>query len=86
MPKILITEACLINLKDDHGGQHFGIGSQPTVPKDIAADLVKANRALYCDKADDFDKGGRNTATKEMLKAADAIAKAAAAVEATPSV
>jgi hypothetical protein len=85
MPKILVTEACLIDLKDDQGGQHYGLGSTPTVPKDIAADLVKANRALYADKADDFDKAGRNTATKELLKAADAAAKAAAAVEASPS-
>jgi hypothetical protein len=78
MPKILITEACLVDFRDDAGGQHQGVGAMPDVPKDIAADLVRANRALYTKREDDFDKGGRNTATREMLKAADAIAKTAA--------
>lgn len=79
MPKIIIIEACLVDFKDDKGGQHQEVGAMPTVPKDIAADLVRSNRALYADKADDFDKGGRNTATKEMLKAAEQVAKASPA-------
>lgn len=82
MPKILITEATIVNYGDDRGGVHQAIGDLPTVPKHVALDLVRANRALYADKADDFDKGGRNTATKEMLKAAEAMAKAAAAGDA----
>lgn len=84
MPKILITEACLVNYDDDQGGQHHDIGDLPTVPKDTAASLVRANRALYADKADDFDKGGRNTATREMLKAAAAMGNAKAAGPAEP--
>lgn len=83
MPKILITEATLVNYGDDRGGVHQSIGDLPTVPKHVALDLVRANRALYADKADDADKGGRNTATREMLKAAEAMAKAAAAETAT---
>lgn len=75
MPKILIIEACLVDFADDAGGQHQDIGAMPTVPKDLAADLVKTKRALYCDKADDFDKAGHNTASKEMLKAAGAMAQ-----------
>jgi len=76
MPKILIIEACLVDFADDTGGQHQEVGAMPTVPKDLAADLVKARRALYCDKADDFDKAGHNTASKDMLKAAADIARA----------
>ncbi|MBA3034822.1 MAG: hypothetical protein KKF85_03425 [Gammaproteobacteria bacterium] len=78
MPKLLITEACLVDLRDDRGGQHQSVGDMPDVPKDIAADLVAANRALYIKREDDFDKGGRNTASREMLRAAEGMAKAAA--------
>lgn len=77
MPKILITESTLINYGDDRGGVHHGVGDLPDVPKAIAADLVRSSRALYAVREDDTDKSGRNTATKEMLTAAAAIAKAA---------
>ena len=75
MPKILIIESCLVDFADDAGGQHQNVGDMPTVQKDLAAELVKARRALYCDKSDDFEKSGANTASKDMLKAAEAIAK-----------
>ena len=82
MPKILIIEACLVDFADDAGGQHQDVGAMPIVPKDLAADLVKSRRALYCDKADDFDKAGHNTASKEMLRAAAAMAQVKAKDEA----
>lgn len=79
--KILILAACLINFADDKGGIHHDEGETPDVPKDAATALVRSGRALYVNKSDDTDKGGRNTASKEMLAAAKAMndAKAAAA-------
>lgn len=82
MPEMLITEPCLVNHGDDQGAVHQAAGDKVTVHKDVARGLVSANRALYTDKKDDPDKQGRNTATREMLKAADAMAKAAAAAPA----
>lgn len=75
--KLLIIEACLVNHGDDRGGVHESAGALPDVPKDIARQLVAANRALYVNKADDPDKGGKSTATREMLAAAEEMARAA---------
>lgn len=72
MPKILIIEACLVNYGDDRGGIHQDAGDQIEVGKDAALALTRAGRALYVSKADDADKSGRYTATKDMLQAAAA--------------
>jgi hypothetical protein len=84
--KILILAACLINLGDDKGGTHHDEGETADVTKDTANALVRAGRALYVTRTDDSDKGGRNTASKEMLDAAKALmvekAKKAAKTEA----
>lgn len=76
MPKLLITENCIVNYGDDRGGVDQAAGDGVDVSKDTARALVTAGRALYINKADDPDKGGRNTATKDMLKAAEAMARA----------
>lgn len=78
MPKMLITEACLVNYGNDAGGVHESAGAMVEVSKDVANALLQVNRALYIDRKDDPDKNGRNTASKEMIKAAEAMAKAAA--------
>ena len=76
MPKLLIIEPCLVNYGDDRGGVHQSAGDLVEVSKDVANALVRPGRALYVAKADDPDKGGHNTASKDMLKAAEAMAKA----------
>lgn len=86
MPKVLITESCLINRGDDRGGVHCDAGDiVEGVPKDIAGDLARMGRALFVDSADDPTKGNTLTASKEMLKAADDMrrARAKAAKEAS---
>lgn len=83
--KVLITETCLVNYKDDRGGV---VESAPTfvdVPKDTAAVLVGAGRALYVVKTDDPDKAGSNTAPKEMLDAAKAFILAREKSEKAPA-
>lgn len=73
--KLLIIEACLVNFGDDFGGVHQCAGDLPDVPKDTARALVSSGRALYTAKTDDPDKSGRNTATPDMMRAAEAMAK-----------
>lgn len=84
MPKVLIIEPCLINHGDDAGGTHQDAGDVVECSKDNAMALMRAGRALYINKTDDPDKQGRNTATREMLKAAEAMATATAKSK-TPS-
>lgn len=76
MPKLLIIEACLVNFGDDRGGVDQAAGDIVDVSKETARALATAGRALYVSKADDPDRSGRHTATKDMLKAADAMARA----------
>lgn len=76
MPKQLIIEPCLINYGDDRGGVDHAIGDFVEVSKDTANKLAIAGRALYVDKKDDPDKHARNTASRDMLQAAEAMAKA----------
>ena len=73
--KILIIEGCLINYGDDRGGQHEESSSIVDVSKDTARKLTETGRALYVAKSDDQNKDGRFTAGKEMLAAAEALAK-----------
>lgn len=80
MPKILIIETCIVNHGDDRGGVVETVGSNIEVNKDTARDLCTTGRALYVNKADDPDKSGRNTASPEMIKAAEREAKSAAKV------
>lgn len=71
MPKVLITESCLINRGDDRGGVHCEAGDiAENVPKDIAVDLARMGRVLFVDSTDDPTKGNTLTASKDMLKAA----------------
>jgi hypothetical protein len=83
MPKQLIIAACLINFGNDRGGVHCEAGEVVDVPKATAIDLARMGRTLFVDKADDPDKNGVHTASKDMLKAAADMratrAKAAAA-------
>ena len=72
--KILLLAACLVTLETDKGGVHFDEGAIVDAPKETARQLVGYNRALYVSRTDDTDKGGRNTASKEMLEAAEALA------------
>ena len=71
--KVLITETCLVNYKDDRGGVVESAPAFVDVPKDTAGMLVGAGRALYTVKTDDPDKAGSNTANKDMLEAAKAF-------------
>lgn len=88
--KVLITETCLVNYKDDRGGVVELAPAFVDVAKETAAVLVGAGRALYTIKTDDPDKAGSNTAPREMLEAAKAFilsrekAEKAAAAEAKP--
>lgn len=86
MPKLLIIEACMVNFADDRGGVHQSAGDMPNVPKDAAHALIAAGRALYVDKKEDPDKQGRNTASHEMLQAAEAMAKPSRKKDSTASV
>lgn len=78
MPKQIVIEATQINYSDDRGGVHHDAGEIVDVPKDVGLALMRANRTLYISKTDDPDKSGRNTASKDMLAAAEAMAKAKA--------
>lgn len=75
MPKMLIIESCVVNHGDDRGGVHQSAGDMPDMPKDPARALVTAGRALYINKTDDPDKQGRNTASRDMISAAEAMQK-----------
>ena len=74
--KLLITENTIINHGDDRGGVDAAQGDIVDVPKDTAQKLIAARRALYADKKDDPSKGALDTASAEMLKAAEAVRKA----------
>lgn len=73
MPKILILSPVVVNFGDDRGGVHVPRAGLPDVPRDEARALVNAGRALYTNRADDPNKAGANTATPEMLKAAERV-------------
>lgn len=77
--KVLITDSTQVNYNDDRGGVHEESGNVCDVPKDVAVKLTQANRALYVSRSDDPHKDGRYTASKEMVKAAEDLAKAKAA-------
>lgn len=70
MPKILITEPCVVTFGDDRGGVHADAGTVVNVPKDVAKTVISIGRALYVNKEDDPDKRGRDTASSELLQAA----------------
>ena len=74
--KLLITENTIVNYGDDRGGVDAAQGDIVDVNKDTAQKLVAARRALYTDKKDDPSKGALDTASTEMLKAAEAVRKA----------
>lgn len=74
--KIVILEGTQVNYGNDQGGVHEDSGALCDVPKDVAIKLTTANRALYVNKSDDPFKDGRFTAPAEMVKAAEAMAKA----------
>lgn len=76
MPKVIITEGCLVNYGDDRGGVHEEQGAICEPSKDVARHLAIIGRALYVSKADDPDKAGANTASPELVRAAQAAAKA----------
>ena len=76
--KIIIIEACLVVFQVDLGGEAVESGTIVDITKEQAAKLTQANRALYVNKADDSFKDGRFTATAEMVKAAEALAKSKA--------
>lgn len=77
--KVLIIDSTLVNYNDDRGGVTEESGNICDVPKDVAVKLTTANRALYVSRADDPFKDGRFTASKEMVKAAEDLAKAKSA-------
>lgn len=81
MPKQLIIEACLVNYGDDRGGVDHAIGDLVEVSKDTANALARNGRALYVEKKEDPDKHGRYTATRDMINAAQAMAKAKVAAK-----
>lgn len=76
MPKQIVIESCQINHGDDRGGVHHDAGEIVDLSKGTAIDLARAGRTLYIDRADDPDKNGNFTASKEMVKAVQAMAKA----------
>lgn len=80
--KILIIETTIINFGDDRGGQVCESPSFQDVNKDAAKAVVTSGRALYTSKSDDPEKGAPNTASAEMIKAAEAeIVRRAKAAE-----
>lgn len=70
MPKVLIIEPTIVSYGDDRGGVHADPADTPEVSKDVARTLVQAGRALYTDRKDDPTRGGINTASPDMVKAA----------------
>lgn len=76
--QVLITENTIVNHGDDRGGVDQAQGDIVDVNKDTAKKLVECGRALYMKKSDDPSKGGLNTATGEIIKAAKEMAKAKA--------
>lgn len=74
--KVLIIESTQVNHGDDRGGVHEEASTIIDVNKENAIKLTEAGRALYVAKSDDPFKDGRYTASKEMLAAAAAVAKA----------
>lgn len=76
MPKVLVIEPCIINLGDDRGGVDHAVGALAETTKDTAYALACAGRVLYVDAKDDPDKHNRHTASKDLLKAAEAATKA----------
>lgn len=77
MAKIILTDNCVVNFRDDRGGQHHQIGERLDVPNDEATSLVRMGRAKFLDKASDFDKKhASNTATAEDIKQIEAAAAA----------
>lgn len=82
--KILIIDSTQVNYGDDRGGVHEDTGSFCDVPKDQAKTLTEASRALYVNKSDDPFKDGRYTASAEMVKAAEKLAKARKVKESAP--
>jgi len=84
--KILIIEPTQVNYLDDRGGQHADAGDFCDPPKDVARKLTEVGRAVYVNKADDPTKEGIYTATKEMIAAAESMAKVKArAAKAKPA-
>lgn len=79
MPKILIIETCLVNHGDDAGGIAHEAGETIDVNKDTAIELAKYGRSLFLNKADDPTKTKQYSASTDMVKAAEAAAKARAA-------
>lgn len=77
MPKLLIIEPTIVNYGDDRGGVDQQTGDIVDVPKAVASTLTKKNRALYLEKKDDPTKAGLYTASPDLVKAAQAAAKAA---------
>lgn len=73
--KILIIDATQVNYHDDRGGQHADAGEFVDPPKEVARKLVEVGRALYVNRTDDPSKEGSNTASKDMIVAAEALAK-----------
>ena len=78
--KQIVIEACFINYGDDKGSQPAAVGDFVDINADTARDLARMGRTLYVDKKDDPAKG-QLTASAEMLKAAEAAAKAARAAD-----
>lgn len=68
MPKLILLDNCVVNFRDDRGGQHHKMGDEVDVPKDEAYSLVRVGRAKFMSKSDDFDKAGTNTADKDLLE------------------
>lgn len=85
MPKVLVIEPCIINLGDDRGGVDHAVGVIAEPTKDTAWTLAQHGRALYVDPKDDPSKGNHYTASKALLKAAEAAAKAKAAAAKAPA-
>jgi len=75
MPEVLIVEPCIINHGDDRGGVHNDAGDVVTCNKENALKLAQMGRCLYVSREDDPDKASIYTASKEMLKAAQDMAK-----------
>ena len=78
MPEVLIIEPCIINHGDDRGGIHNDSGEVVVCNKENALKLAHMGRCLFVSREDDPDKAGIYTASKEMLKAAQDMAKARA--------
>lgn len=62
--RILITEACLAKSVKDAGLRHCEVGEEIEAPRDVAVNCVYAQKAVFLDAVDDYNRHRANTVTE----------------------